>query len=218
VSRRRADQRTDRLVLLAAVCALLVLLAGCSGQGEQQGEQQADAIEPQPDEAEAAGEADPSDEEEPAGDSTAPLARESVSVYFPSAVGDGLVAERREIFATSTPGDRIKQIINDLIDGPASPGGLRAVPSGTQLRQVFVLDNGTAYLDFNGELADGIRGGSMRELYTVYAIVDSVILNVKQIRRVGLLVNGQPVDSLNGHLDLRHPLTADRSMILRGKA
>ena len=204
-----ASARRGALFLLAL---LPVLLCGCGGDG----------AEPVADGDAAAAGATPSAGTEPgAGEAAAgreasaePLAREAVSVYFPSASGDGLVAERREIFATRTPGDRIKQIINDLIDGPASSGSLRALPAGTQLRQVFVVEDGTAYLDFNAELADGMRGGSAHELYTVYAIVNSVILNVNGVRRVGLLVNGHPVDSLSGHLDLRRPLTADRSLVL----
>ena len=40
--------------------------------------------------------------------------------------------------------------------------------------------DGTAYLDFSEDLAAAIGGGSMRELLTVYSIVDSVVLNVRR--------------------------------------
>ena len=91
---------------------------------------------------------------------------------------------------------------------------MRALPAGTRLRQVFVLDNGVAYLDFSADLREGMGGGSMEELLTVYAIVDSVVLNIAEIDRVGILVNGRPVATLNGHLDLRRPLPPDYSLIL----
>jgi len=146
--------------------------------------------------------------------SVAPLERNAVEVYFPSALESGLVGEFREIFATSTPGDRVKQIINDLISGPSSPEALRALPPDVRLRQAFVLDNGVTYLDFNAALADGLGGGSMEELLVVYAIIDSVVLNVPEIHRVGILVNGGPLETLNGHVDLRRPLPADYSLIL----
>ncbi|MCP3978258.1 MAG: GerMN domain-containing protein [bacterium] len=143
-----------------------------------------------------------------------PLRREAVEVYFPAKNHDGLIGETRQIFHTSTPGDRVKQIVADLIAGPTAQRSLRAVPAGCQLRQAFVLDDGTVYLDFTGELVEGIGGGSMEELLTVYAIVDSVVLNVAEIRRAAILVNGSPVETLNGHTDLRRPLVPNVRLIL----
>jgi spore germination protein GerM len=92
------------------------------------------------------------------------------------------------------------------------------VPPGTRLRQIYVLEDGTAYVDFSVDLRDGISGGSMEEILTVYSIVDSVALNVPEIQRVGILINGEPVESLNGHLDLRYPLSPDLSLIVDAEA
>ena len=137
-----------------------------------------------------------------------------VEVYFPSAEEYGLVAEAREIFATSAPGDRAKQIVADLISGPTTELALRGLPRNTQLRQIYVLDNGVAYLDFSAELRDGLGGGSNEELLAIYSIVDSVALNVPEIRRVGILINSKPVETLNGHMSLRRPLRPDVSLIV----
>jgi spore germination protein GerM len=142
-----------------------------------------------------------------------PLPRQSVLVYYPRTEWDGLVGEEREIFGTASPGDRAKQILSDLIAGPAGEEATRALPPGTQLRQVYVLDQGVAYIDFSQDLRRGIGGGSTEELLTVYAIVDSVALNVAEIKRIGILIEGKPVETLNGHLDLRRPLPPDRSYI-----
>ena len=89
-----------------------------------------------------------------------------------------------------------------------------ALPGSTQLRQVYVLDNGVAYLDFSEDLADGVGGGSMGEQLTVYAIVNSVALNVSEIDRVGMVIDGKTVETLNGHTDLRRPLAPNYSLIL----
>jgi spore germination protein GerM len=136
-----------------------------------------------------------------------------VSVFYPAAAGDGLIAESHEIFRTTSPGDRAKQILADLIAGPLTAAALRALPPGTQLHQVYVLENGTAYLDFSADLKRGMRGGSAEELLVVYAIVNSVALNVPEIHRVGILINGAHVDTLSGHLDLRRPLPPDKTLI-----
>ena len=143
-----------------------------------------------------------------------PLRTATVEIYFPSALSDGLVGEFRQIFDTVTPGDRAKQIIADLISGPTSDDCLRAVPPNTRLRQVYVLNDGTAYVDFSSALTEGIGGGSMKELLTVYAIVDSVAFGVREVRRVGILVNGRPLETMNGHLDLSRPLKPNSRLIL----
>jgi spore germination protein GerM len=146
---------------------------------------------------------------------TQPMRLLNVLVYFPSAKGRGLIGEPHEIFMTTAPGDRAKQILADLISGPATKRALRALPPGTRLRQVYVLEQGTAYVDFSEDLERGLGGGSTEELFTVYAVVNSVALNIPEIRRVAILINGEPVDTLNGHLDLRRPLSPDLSIVVR---
>ncbi len=143
-----------------------------------------------------------------------PLRTATVEIYFPSASSDGLVGEFREIFDTATPGDRAKQIVADLISGPTSDDCLRALSPSTRLRQAYVLADGTAYLDFSSELTEGIGGGSMMELLTVYSIVDSVAFGIREVQRVGILVNGRPLETMNGHLDLRRPLKPNSRLIL----
>jgi hypothetical protein len=46
----------------------------------------------------------------------------------------------------------------------------------------------------------------------VYAVVDSIAANFPQIRRVQLLIDGENVPTLKGHLDLRGPLAPDFSL------
>jgi hypothetical protein len=63
-------------------------------------------------------------------------------------------------------------------------------------------------------LAEGMTGGSEAEIMTIYSIVNSVVANVQQVRRVGILINGQPVETLNGHLHLLKPLRPNFSLII----
>ena len=177
---------------------LLLLMSGCGGGSDNTEPVAADPVN-----------------EEPLGEATVdPIRRANIELYFPSALENGLVGEYHEIFDTITPEDRIKQIIADLIGGPQSQDALRSLPPGTRLRQAFVLENGTAYLDFSAELSESLGGGSQQELLAVYSIIDSVALNVSEVRRVGILINGQPIETLNGHLDLRRPLPPDNRWIL----
>jgi len=142
-----------------------------------------------------------------------PLSRRRVTVYFPSVSGNTLHGEGREIFDTASPADRAKQILSDLLSGPTGSEAVPALPPGTQFRQVFVMDGGVAYVDFSTELREGMSGGSSTELMAVYAIVNSVALNIPEVKRVGILVDGRPCDTLNGHLDLRRPLPPKVSLL-----
>jgi spore germination protein GerM len=140
-------------------------------------------------------------------------AKVSVTVYFPSASDDLLAGEPREIVETARPADRGAQILAALLEGPKGPGALPAVPAGTTLRRLWVRDDGTAYADFSDELSSGMRGGASDEILTLYAIVDSLTLNVPEIRRVGVLIGGRERETLGGHVDLRRPLLPDRSLL-----
>jgi hypothetical protein len=53
--------------------------------------------------------------------------------------------------------------------------------------------------------------GSAEELSIVATLVDTVLQNVANTRRVRILVNGEPVESLGGHVDLTRPLSFVRS-------
>ena len=49
-------------------------------------------------------------------------------------------------------------------------------------------------------------GGALDELFTLSAIVNALTVNLPAITRVQILVEGKEVDTLAGHVDLRHPL------------
>jgi hypothetical protein len=49
-------------------------------------------------------------------------------------------------------------------------------------------------------------GGALDELFTIYTIVNALTVNLPAITRVQILVDGKEVDTLAGHVDLRHPL------------
>lgn len=141
----------------------------------------------------------------------APLSKSDVTIYFPSASGDELTGETREIVDTKGPADRGAQILAALLEGPRTESALPAVPPGTTLRRLWVRDDGCAYADFSEELLSGATGGSADEILTVYAIVDSLTSNVPAIRRVGILVAGREPETF-GHLDLRRPLPPDPTL------
>ena len=99
----------------------------------------------------------------------------------------------------------IRQAIRELIKGPDDKEGdlIRTIPMNTELRGLYLDErSGTAYLDFSEELRHDHPGGSWAEALTVYSIVNTLTYNFPLVRRIKLLINGQMMETLAGHLDL----------------
>jgi spore germination protein GerM len=195
---------TPRII---APCAFLLgaVLTACGGQNKAAPE----PVSATPPPAEAAATPEPQAE--------APLVKASVTLYFPSATGDTLTAETREIVDTKRAADRGAQILAALLQGPKTEGALPALPKDTTLRQLWVRDDGNAYADFSEEFMGGAGGGSADEILTVYSIVNSLTANIPAIQRVGILVSGRERATF-GHLDLSRPLPPDLTLAAKATA
>jgi hypothetical protein len=71
---------------------------------------------------------------------------------------------------------------------------------------VFVTERGDAFVDLSGDIVARHPGGSLAEIFTVYSIVNALTVNLPAVTRVQILVDGKEIDTLAGHVDLRHPL------------
>ncbi len=134
-----------------------------------------------------------------------PAGTVSVSLFFASPDGEGLVRESREIDSCGSDlSECIQSSVEELVNGPM--GDLApTLPDAVILNDVQV-NGDLAVVDFGKGLADGLPGGSSSEMTAVYSIVDTITFNFPQIRKVKILLDGHEVESLKGHLDLRMPL------------
>jgi len=131
-----------------------------------------------------------------------------VHLYFADRKGNYLQAEERKILAEDTT-SAIEAVIAALLEGPDDPKLVSTIPAGSRLLHIFVTDDGTAYLDFSSELSRLHPGGITAERLTLYAIVNSLVLNLEQVERVQLLFEGKPASTLSGHVDIRLAKTAN---------
>jgi spore germination protein GerM len=130
---------------------------------------------------------------------------EDLSVWFASRQQDALVAEKRFIPSGATMIDRAKAALGQLIAGPRTEAQ-RTLPADVQVRELFVDDLGTAYVDFTEGLRRHHPGGPWAEILTIQSIVQTLTSNVPEIKRVQILIEGREVDSLAGHVDIRGPI------------
>ncbi len=139
-----------------------------------------------------------------------------VILYFATPDGTRLVAEGREIEDCLVEEDCLRETVQALINGPI--GDLAPIlPSHAILNNLKVEDS-TVILDFDKGLVAGHPGGTQSELLTVYGLVDTLSANFPHLRQVQLLIDGAPVETLKGHVDLRRPVTVDFSLVEEGSA
>jgi spore germination protein GerM len=139
--------------------------------------------------------------------SSPPPPGEELNIWFASPQEDALVAERHRVPANPTPSERAKASLRELIAGPKGDA-LRTVPADVTVREVFIDDQGTAYVDFSEALSQTHPGGPWAEMLTLRSILQTLLANVTEIKRLQILIEGREVETLTGHLDIRRPLDA----------
>ncbi len=102
--------------------------------------------------------------------------------------------------------------LDELITGAVPRGCDRPLPPGTRLRGISVKDK-IATVDFNEQLLSGFRGGSDNEGVVVYSVVNT-LTSLPTIEKVQILVEGKPISTIGGHLDVSGPLTFDGELVV----
>ncbi|MFQ5671157.1 MAG: GerMN domain-containing protein [Acidobacteriota bacterium] len=137
-----------------------------------------------------------------------------VILYFLNPDGLSLAPEPRTIFDTAALLDRMKQTVVEVIRGPvADPRLFPALPPATSVRDLYLDASGTVYLDLDQELVRGLPPGATSEKLAVASLVNTLSENFPQVNRLRLLVGGEEVNTLGGHLDLTRSFKADDSLI-----
>jgi hypothetical protein len=152
----------------------------------------------------------------PAGGVAAPVRHITATLFYGSADGQFLVAVQREVPFGEGAIEQGRQIVLAQLQQAAPTSLVSAIPQGTTLRRFYVSDRGDAFVDLGPEVTANHPGGSVAELFTVYAIVNAVTANLPAISRVQILVDGKEVDTLAGHIDLRRPLERNDSLVQQG--
>src|SRR5215831_11675752 len=106
-----------------------------------------------------------------------------------------------ELPLSSDPVLRSKQVLNTLLAGPVDVE-LRTLPPDAVLLAFYILPDGTAIADFSEALAISIPSGIASEQLAVDSITKTLEADVPQVRRLKILIHGQEVETLAGHLDL----------------
>jgi len=140
-----------------------------------------------------------------------PLLQREIILYFSAEDGSHLVAETCEIEECTAEEDCLRAAVQALIAGPT--GSLvEVLPANTSLLGLQI-DGPLVSIDFSADMVNGHPGGTQSELLTVYALTNTLTVNFPHLRQVRILVEGVPVETLKGHVDLRQPVSPDYSLV-----
>jgi hypothetical protein len=142
----------------------------------------------------------------PAATAPAPPGRKiKARLFFVSDDGMRLTGLEREVAYGEGTVEQAREIVQAQI-APVTEPLASAIPPGTTLRALYLTDRGEAYVDLSRELASAHPGGTINELLTIYTIVDALTVNLPAVTAVQVLVDGNELDTLAGHVDLRRPI------------
>lgn len=102
---------------------------------------------------------------------------------------------------SADPVERSKQVLQALVTNPPTPDQ-RTIPADAELLGLYILPGGTAIADFSDALASKTPSGILSEQLAVDSIARTLENNVPGLHRLKILIHGQEVDTLAGHLDL----------------
>ncbi len=134
----------------------------------------------------------------------------TVTLFFASIEGDGLVREGREIEPCDELSACLEELLEQLINGPLNESA--PVLPLTGMFNSVKMDGVTARVDFAQELLDALPSGSTSELNAAYSVVNSICYNYPQVQQVVFTVEGKPRETLKGHLDVSTAIVPDFSL------
>jgi hypothetical protein len=143
-----------------------------------------------------------------------PIAERKVSVFF-EGLDEAFHPEARELPASSDDIAFLRSIASAVLEGPRRPELLRPFPEGWTLRGAYRMRDGLVVLDLAppaaSEEAPASRWetGSHEEWSAAQTLAVTVAKNLPDVTRLVLLVGGEAVETLAGHVDLTHPFAPD---------
>ncbi len=128
-----------------------------------------------------------------------------------------LRAQAARIPLPSVRQQRAEELLRALIALYLDKTSPHPIPVGSDIRSVYLIDPGLAVIDINAAFADGHRSGVLSEELTVASLLQTLSANIPGILKAKILVEGQPRETLAGHVDLSgffdlaavHQLTAE---------
>ena len=126
-----------------------------------------------------------------------------VSLYLASDADATLYKKQLSIPLPAERSEQARAILRALFGTYLQAGSPHPIGAGADIRDVYLLNDGSAIVDTNAAFADAHPSGVLAEELTITSIVATLNANDPKITSVKIIVNGAERDTLAGHADLR---------------
>jgi hypothetical protein len=135
--------------------------------------------------------------------------KRAIVLTLPSKDKAGFVQVKREIYQTASQVNQAKQVLQALMDGPKpeEAGAAACFGKGAAYTELYLDGQGLAVIDLPSATVTGLPGGTSTEVATLYCLLRSFSANVPGVLRLQILIDGEPAESLRGHVDTLDPLS-----------
>jgi len=122
----------------------------------------------------------------------------TVALFFPvdGMLASGSVAVKREPDGQSQAREILAAMLGDQRVAQT------ALLKDVRLRELYFDASGTAYVDLTAVQQKEVRTSAGDELTALYALVNTLLQNIEEIKRVRVLLDGREAQTLAGHIDL----------------
>jgi hypothetical protein len=125
---------------------------------------------------------------------------------------EGVLRERQvETALPQEANARARALLRALLAEYLQKPSPHAMADGADVKNVYMLADGTCIVDVNQDFADGHRSGMVVEDLTLASMMETLTRAIPQVQRVRVLVEGKERETLAGHADLMQ--TYDASLI-----
>ncbi len=126
--------------------------------------------------------------------------------------GDGsLAAQNTTVKRQPDTQAQAREVLAALLSDPRAARS--PVLTGLRLRALYIDADGTAFVDLVAQSAGGVKASAGEELAGLYAVINTLIRNFDEIRRVRFLLDGREAQTLAGHIDLTRTFTRRTDLI-----
>lgn len=125
-----------------------------------------------------------------------------------------LTFEPRNVPLPENAAAAIPVVLDELVKGPAGKDVFRLFPADAVVRGAYLLPGGTVVVDLGGPtFTTGWNTGSQQELLAAYSLVETLTANFADAKRVRIVINGTPAETLGGHIWLARSLSSRPALV-----
>ncbi len=116
---------------------------------------------------------------------------------------EGVIREESDSVPESNePSERAREVLRAVLARYLEKPSPHPLGSGSEVKDVYIVNRNLAVVDINSDFANQHRSGVLVESLTIASMIETLAINVPQITRVKIMVDGKERDTLSGHADL----------------